>query len=34
MARDLGVKVTEKGNFYFISYNSEDQDKFSFQKIQ
>ena len=29
MARDLGVKVTESGKFYFISYNSEDQDRVS-----
>ena len=29
MARDLGVKITEKDNFYFISYNSEDQERVS-----
>ena len=27
MARDLGVKITEQDKFYFISYNSEDQDR-------
>ena len=27
MARDLGIQVTEKEEFYFISYNSEDKDR-------